>query len=261
MSSSGNPGKLNGKIAIVTASTDGIGLSIAKRLVNDGAKVMISSRKQKNVEKALNEFYKSGVSQENLKGIVCHVGNKEDRSKLIQETLSQFGGIDILVSNAAANPHFGPVLECPESSWDKIFEINVKAPFLLTQEVHPHLVERKGGNVVIISSIAAFQPMQLLGAYSVSKTALLGLTKVLSQQLGAENIRVNCICPGVIRTSFSKLMTETPEIHDRVISETALGRVGNPDEIGGIVSFLCSEDASYITGENFAVTGGMQSRL
>jgi len=254
-------GKLNGKVAIVTASTDGIGLAIARRLAVDGAKVVISSRKEKNVQTALKNIYAEGIPKDKLIGMVCHVGNKEDRTKLIEKTVQEFGGVDFLISNAAINPVMGPALDCPEAAWDKIFEVNVKAPFLLSQEILPHLLKRQGGSIVFISSIAGFQPFQILGPYSVSKTALLGLTKVLAQQLGPDNIRVNCVAPGIIRTKFSQALTSTPEIAEKVVENVPLGRVGEPDEIGGLVSFLCSKDASYITGENFVVAGGQPSRL
>jgi len=253
--------KLNGKVAVVTASTDGIGFAIAKRLLDDGAKVMISSRKTANVENALKDLSKCGIPSTQFAGIQCHVGNKEDRTKMIEKTVQDFGGIDILVSNAAANPHMGPAIECPESAWDKIFEVNVKAAFLLSQEVYPHLLKRNGGSITFISSIGGFQPFQFLGAYSVSKTALLGLTKVLSQQLGADNIRVNGVAPGVIQTKFSDALTSSPELLEKILELIPLGRIGQPEEIAGMVSFLSSDDASYITGENFVIAGGQPSRL
>jgi len=253
--------KLAGKVAIVTASTDGIGLAIAKRLANDGAKVMISSRKEKNVAKALETLRKEGIPADQIKGQVCHVGSKEDRTKLIQQTLKDFGGIDMLVSNAATNPFMGATLNCPEEMWDKIFEINVKAAFLLTQEVKPHLVGRKGSNIVYVSSIAGFQPFAILGPYSVSKTALLGLTKIMAQELGPEGIRVNCVAPGIIRTRFSSALTDTEGVNDKALEGIPLGRFGEPHEIAGLVSFLVSDDASYVTGENYVAAGGQASRL
>jgi len=256
------PARLDGKVAIVTASTDGIGLAIAKRLARDGAKVMISSRKQKNVDKAL-EYLKSqeGVPGTSVKGVVCHVSDGEHRKNLISACLSEFGGIDILVSNAATNPVMGATLDCPEDAWDKIFEVNVKAPFLLTKEVKPHLEGRAGANIVYVSSIAGFQPFQILGPYSVSKTALLGLTKVIAQELGPDQIRVNCVAPGVIRTRFSAALTDTSGISDKMLELIPLGRFGETDEIASLVSFLVSEDASFITGETYVAAGGQASRL
>jgi len=253
--------KHDGKVAIVTASTEGIGFAIAKKLAQEGAKVMISSRKSQNVEKALEKLYQEGISKDSVKGVVCHVGNKDHRIKMIEQTNSEFGGIDYLISNAAVNPVMGNVLDCPSEAWDKIFEINVKTALLLTQEVHPFMLKRKGGNVVFISSIAGFQPFSILGAYSVSKTALLGLNKVLSQELGPDNIRVNCVCPGIIETKFSQPLHSNKDIAENALQNITLKRFGKPDEISGIVSFLCSDEASYITGESFVVSGGMPSRL
>jgi len=261
MASSKSGRDLTGRVAVVTASTDGIGLAIAKRLANDGAKVMISSRKEKNVQRALDTLYSDGLSKDNVKGVVCHVGNQTDRAKLIDSTVSNFGGIDILVSNAATNPTMGSLFDCSEEAWDKIFEVNVKAAFLLTKEMLPHLQKRKGSNIVYITSIAGFQPFSVLGAYSVSKTALLGLTKVVAQELGRENIRVNAVAPGVIQTKFASALTENEAIHDKMMEIVPLGRVGQPHEIAALVSFLVSDDASYVTGETYVAAGGQPSRL
>jgi len=249
---------LDGRVAIVTASTDGIGFSIAERLARDGAKVVISSRKQKNVDSAVERLGQEGLL---VTGVVCHVAKEEDREKLITETVEKFGGIDILISNAAVNPVFGPVLDCPEDAWDKIFDVNVKAAFLLAKSTVPHMEKRGKGSIIFVSSIAGFQPISALGAYSVSKTALLGLTKVLAQELGSSGIRVNCIAPGVIDTKFSSMLVETDSIRDKILEGIPLQRIGKPDEISGLASFLCSDDASYISGENIVAAGGSLSRL
>jgi len=251
--------RLEGKVAIVTASSQGIGLGIAKKLVSDGAKVMISSRKASNVEEALKSFTDEEIK--NIHGISCHVGNHEDREKLIEETLRQFGAIDILVSNAGTNPHFGPMLECSEDAWDKIFDVNVKSSFLLAKSVVPHMETQGAGSIVFISSIGGFHPIPMIMPYSVSKTALLGLTKALSFELGPENIRVNCIAPGIIDTKFSGALTSNEFIAEKALENAHIKRFGQPEDIGGIVSFLCSSDAAYITGENIVVGGGMPSRL
>jgi len=149
---------LDGRVAIVTASTDGIGFSIAERLAQDGAKVVISSRKQKNVDSAVKQLEQKGLL---VTGMVCHVAKEEDREKLIEETVNKFGGIDILISNAAVNPVFGPVLSCPEDAWDKIFDINVKAAFLLAKSTVPHMEKRGKGSIIFVSSIAGFQPISV----------------------------------------------------------------------------------------------------
>ncbi|MCL4119742.1 UNVERIFIED_CONTAM: hypothetical protein GTU68_016686 [Idotea baltica] len=250
--------RFQGKVAIVTASTEGIGFAIAKRLGAEGADVVVSSRREKNVEKAVAELKGLGYS---AFGLTCHVAKEEDRTNLIKKTLETYGGIDILVSNAAVNPAMGGVLQCPEPVWDKIFEVNVKNALQLSQLAVPHMQKRKGGSIVYISSIAGFQPFALLGAYSVSKTALLGLTKAAAQEVASDNIRVNCVCPGIIKTRFSQPLHSSEEIAEKMMDPILLGRFGEPDDISGLVAFLCSDDASYITGENFVAAGGMSSRL
>ncbi|GFT22950.1 hypothetical protein NPIL_370421 [Nephila pilipes] len=251
-------GKLTGKVAVVTASTEGIGFAIAKRLANDGASVVISSRKKDNVEKAVSEI--RSISDK-VAGIPCHVGKGEDRKLLLDFAVAKFGGIDFLVSNAAVNPVMCQILDTPEEAWDKIFDTNVKAAFLLTQAAVPLIEKRGGGAIVYVSSIAAFKPMEIIGAYSVSKTTLLGLTKAVAAQCSSMNIRVNCLCPGLIETKFSGGLTNSEESREIAFANIPMRRIGQPDECAGIVSFLCSDDASYVTGENFVVAGGYFSRL
>ncbi|XP_054258506.1 dehydrogenase/reductase SDR family member 4 isoform X2 [Macrosteles quadrilineatus] len=224
--------RLKGKVAIVTASTDGIGFAIAKRLGAEGASVVVSSRKEKNVNEATKKLKDSGYS---VAGTVCHVAKNEDRKLLFQT--------------------------CPEEAWDKIFDVNVKSAFMLSKEVLPHLKKRNGGCIVYISSIAGFHPLSLLGAYSVSKTALLGLTKAAAVDLAPDNIRVNCLAPGIVQTRFSSALHETETAKEIAMSMIPMKRLAQPDEMASVVAFLCSEDASYITGETFIAAGGMASRL
>jgi len=250
--------RLDGKVAVVTASTEGIGFAIARRLAQDGAKVVVSSRRKKNVEKAVKQLQSEDLD---VHGLVCHVGKAEDRHRLVEETTKTYGGIDILVNNAGMNASFGPLLDTPEDKWDKIFDINVKAGFYLTSEVVPHIEKRGGGSVVFVSSITGLSPMPMIGAYSISKTAILGMVKALAPELGAMNIRVNCICPGIIKTHFSQALTANDYILEETLKQTPLKRLGTPEDCSGVVSFLVSEDAAYITGENIANAGGMHSRL
>lgn len=251
------PRRLVGKVAVVTASTDGIGLAIAERLAKEGAKVMISSRKQANVDKALTSLQSQNLD---VAGVKCHVGSADDRKAMIQAAVDKYGGIDILVSNAAVNPEVGPVLDTSETAWDKIFDINVKCSYLLAKEALPFIRKRGGGSIVFVSSIAGLQPFSLLGAYSVSKTALFGLTKAASADLATENIRVNCLAPGIIETKFSEAIT-SDSARDSALAGVPMKRFGTPDEMGSVVAFLVSDDASYITGETICATGGMHSRL
>ncbi|KAM9717066.1 dehydrogenase/reductase SDR family member 4 [Menidia menidia] len=249
---------LAGKVAIVTASTDGIGLAAAQALGKRGAHVVVSSRRQANVDRAVELLRSQSIT---VSGTTCNVGKGEDRERLVQLTLDQCGGIDILVSNAAVNPFFGNIMDSTEDVWDKILSVNVKSAFLLTKLVLPHMEKRGGGNIVFVSSVAGYQPMQALGPYSVSKTALLGLTRALAPELAQSNVRVNCVAPGVIRTRFSSTLWENDDIMDDFKRQLSIKRVGEPEEIGGVIAFLCSEEASYITGETITVTGGMGCRL
>ncbi|CAJ1086027.1 dehydrogenase/reductase SDR family member 4 isoform X2 [Xyrichtys novacula] len=249
---------LAGKVAIVTASTDGIGLATAQALGKKGAQVVVSSRRQANVDKAVALLQSQSIQ---VIGTICNIDKKEDREKLVQTTLDQYGGIDILVSNAAVNPFFGNLLDTTEEVWDKIMSVNVKAAYLMTKLVVPHMTQRGGGSVVIVSSIAGYQPIQGLGAYSVSKTALLGLTRALAPELAHDNIRVNCVAPGVIKTRFSSSLWQNEDMMDGFKQLLSIKRIGEPEEIGGVVAFLCSDEASYITGETITATGGINCRL
>ncbi|XP_050438109.1 dehydrogenase/reductase SDR family member 4 isoform X2 [Adelges cooleyi] len=251
---------LDGHVAIITASTEGIGFATAKQLVVDGASIMISSRKKSNVDKAV-EILQNEFGENKVHGVVCHVSKKEDRQNLIQETINKFGCITIFVSNAATNPVSGSVLDCPDEAWDKIFDINVKSAFLLTKEIAPHIKSRGGGSIVYVSSIAGINPMPMLGAYSVSKTALLGLTKVVAADLAEHNIRVNCVAPGIIKTKFASALTENESLSEYLLQMKLMKRFGRPEEIGSVISFLCSPSASFITGEVLVASGGMTSRL
>lgn len=260
MASSGvtrrNP--LADKVALVTASTDGIGFAIARRLAQDGAHVVISSRKQQNVDRAVATLQGEGLS---VTGTVCHVGKAEDRERLVTTAVNLHGGIDILVSNAAVNPFFGNLMDATEEMWDKVLDINVKATAMIIKAVVPEMEKRGGGSMVIVSSIGGFTPLLGLGPYNVSKTALLGLTKNLALELASKNIRVNCLAPGLIKTNFSSVLWMDKAREDSIKEIMRIRRIGKPEECAGIVSFLCSEDASYITGETVVVGGGTPSRL
>ncbi|XP_028363985.1 dehydrogenase/reductase SDR family member 4 isoform X4 [Phyllostomus discolor] len=215
---------LANKVALVTASTEGIGLAIARRLAQDGARVVISSRKQQNVDRAVAALQGEGLS---VTGTVCHVGKAEDRERLVA----------------------------------MILDINVKATALMTKAVVPEMEKRGSGSIVIVASIAAYSPFPALGPYNVSKTALLGLTKNLAIELAQRNIRVNALAPGLIKTNFSKVLWMDKAREDAIKEALRIRRLGKPEDCAGIVSFLCSEDASYITGETVVVGGGAPSHL
>lgn len=262
--SSIEPGKaqynLESKIALVTASTEGIGFSIAQRLAQSGATVIVSSRKQTNVDRAVKQLHDEGFKS--ATGLACHVGKADDRDKLTQFVVDKYKGLDIFVSNAAVNPAIGPILDSDESVYDKIMDVNVKAPFLLTKALVPHMETRPGDKAIVyISSFAGYQMMPLLATYSLSKTALIGLSRIVAADCASRNIRVNCVCPGLIKTKFSEALWQNPDFEDEFHKMVMIKRMGKPEEMANVVTFLASEEASYITGESFVAGGGVFSRL
>ncbi|KAJ7299011.1 hypothetical protein O6H91_17G067400 [Diphasiastrum complanatum] len=200
------PRRLQGKVAVITASTQGIGYGIALRLGKEGASVVISSRKQKNVDEAVEKLKALGID---AIGIPCHVSIAEQRKRLIQSTVDKYGQIDILVSNAASNPSVDPITVMSEAALDKLWEVNVKAGVLIVQEAAPHLSE--GSSIVFISSVGAYNLQGGIAMYGVTKTALLALTKGLAAEL-APKVRVNCVAPGFVPTHFARFLSEDESI-------------------------------------------------
>ncbi|XP_037600216.1 dehydrogenase/reductase SDR family member 2, mitochondrial [Cebus imitator] len=244
-------GILANQVAVVTGSTSGLGFSIARRLAQDGTHVVISSREQQNVDRAMDELQREGLS---VTGTVCHVEKAEDRERLVTKALEHCGAIDFLVCNAAVNPLVGSTLGTSEQIWDKILSVNLKSPALLLSQLLPYMEKRRGA-VNLVSSIAAYIPQVELGVYNISKTALLGLTRTLALELAPKDIWVNCLVPGIIKTDFSKVIHENEAFWNSFSEHYQLQRIGKPEDCAGIVSFLCSPDASYITGENIVVAG------
>nr|XP_039265708.1 dehydrogenase/reductase SDR family member 4-like [Styela clava] len=251
--------KLDGRTALAVGCTEGIGLAMAKRLAEEGAHVVLGSRQQKNVDKAVKSLTSEGLK---ASGFTCHVGCNEERKALVENTAKNHGGIDILINNAGVNAHTGTFLDTPETAFDKAFDVNVKANFCLIRDAVPHMgKQNKQGSIVITSSMSGFQPQRMPSAYAVSKSALFSLTKALMPELLEQNVRINCITLGIFRTPFSDVLTKGKEIREEFLSYIPMKRFGDPSECAGLASFLCSDDASYITGENFAVSGGALSRL
>ncbi|XP_069094302.1 dehydrogenase/reductase SDR family member 4-like isoform X1 [Pleurodeles waltl] len=246
------------KVAIVTGSSQGIGLAIARRLAEDGAHVVVNSRKKVNVDRAVKELKAENLS---VLGVVCNVGKEEDQQRLVTRALEWQGGIDYLISSVAVNPFVGNILDSTAEMWDKIFEVNVKSMFLMAKLSVPHMQKRGGGSIVFISSLTGYNPLPIIGPYAVSKTALFGLTKVLAPTLTPMNIRVNCLAVGLTRTNFGNVILKDEALTDFLMKANNVVRVGEPKDYGGVVSFLCSSDASYITGENIVAAGGAISRL
>ncbi|CAO4379840.1 unnamed protein product [Caenorhabditis nigoni] len=254
--------RFEGKVAIVTAATKGIGLAIAERLLAEGASVVIGSRSQKNVDEAIEYLKKNGLTK--VAGIAGHIASTDDQQKLVDFTLQKFGKINVLVNNHGINPAFGHILEVSDQVWDKLFEVNVKAGFQMTKLVAPHIAKQGGGAIVFNSSYSAYKSPPGIAAYGITKTALVGLTRALAMGLAKDNIRVNGIAPGVIKTKMSEVLWNGGEESEKDLTdaqEIALGRLGVPEDCAGTVAYLASEDSSYITGEMIIIAGGVQARL
>jgi dehydrogenase/reductase SDR family protein 4 len=244
---------LDGKVALVTGGTRGIGKAIALAFAHAGARVVVASRKADAVESTTTELRATGAGAE---GVVANVGKPGETKRLVDETVAALGTIDILVNNAAVNPTFGPVENTGTDAFDKIIAVNVRAPFDLAKEVRPHFVARGGGVILNISSIGAVTPDAGLGIYSVSKAALVSLTQVLAKEWGKDNIRANAICPGLIRTDFSSALWKNEQILAHMMNRQAIRTLGEPEDIAGLALFLCSEAGRFCTGGVYMADGG-----
>jgi NAD(P)-dependent dehydrogenase (short-subunit alcohol dehydrogenase family) len=245
---------LEGKVAVISGASRGIGRAIALRLAGAGARVVVSSRSLAHVQPVADEIAAAGGQ---ALAVEAHVGHMEDVEALIEQTLAAYGRVDIAVNNAATNPHFGPLLTADEGQWDKILDTNAKGAFRLCKAVVPTMETQGGGKIINMTSVAGLHPSPGLGVYSISKAAIIALTQVLAAELGPANVQVNAIAPGVIRTRFSRLLWETPQIAGPTLSSLPLGRFGEPEDVAGLALFLASPASDYVTGAVFVVDGGM----
>jgi NAD(P)-dependent dehydrogenase (short-subunit alcohol dehydrogenase family) len=245
---------LRDRVAIITGASRGIGSAIADALADRGARVVLSSRKQADLDleaERINARHPGAAT-----AVAAHAGNPADLERLVDTTLDRHGRLDILVNNAATNPYFGHTVDAGLGAWDKTFEVNVRGVFALTQlAVHKYLGEH-GGVVVNVASVGGLRVAFGLGIYNITKAAVIHLTKQLALELGPRGIRVNAVAPGLVKTRFAEALWGNEEILKRVLESTALGRIGSPEEIGRVVAFLASDDASYVTGEVVVIDGG-----
>ena len=244
---------LDNKVALITGASKGIGFGIAEIFAAAGAKVVISSRKQDALDEMANQLKSKGYE---ATGIACNVGNMEELPGLVEKTIEKYGSLDILVNNAAANPVFGPVHETSLEAFDKIMNVNVKAPFELCRLAYPYLRKSSNASVINISSIGGLSPEHGLGIYSVSKSALISLTKVYAKEWGDSKIRVNAICPGLIQTKFSEAIWSNEKLMNMVMNQLSIKRAGTSEEIGLMALFLASAASSYTTGAVLTADGG-----
>jgi NAD(P)-dependent dehydrogenase (short-subunit alcohol dehydrogenase family) len=245
---------LQGRVAIVTGASRGIGRAIALRLAQSGASVAVCSRKLVGVEAVAAEINEQGGQ---ALAIQAHIGHTPEVQVLVEKTMESFGRVDIMVNNAATNPHFGPLLSASEEQWDKVLDTNAKGVFRLCKAVAPLMEVQGSGKIINLVSIAGLRPSPGMGLYGLSKAVIIQLTQQLAVELGPSNIQVNAIAPGVIKTRFSQLLWETPGISERVLAHTPLGRFGEPDDVAGLALFLASSASDYVTGAVFVVDGGL----
>jgi NAD(P)-dependent dehydrogenase (short-subunit alcohol dehydrogenase family) len=247
---------LTGKSALITGSSKGIGRAIAEQFASHGARVTISSRKPgpcEEVAAAINAKHGAGVA------IACpaNISSRQDLQRLVDETNAAFGKIDIVVCNAASNPYYGPMSGISDEQFSKILANNIISNNWLIQMVAPQMAERRDGAIIIVSSIGGLRASTVIGAYCISKAADVQLARNLAAEFGPNNIRVNCISPGLVKTDFAKALWADDEAREQREDETPLRRLGEPDDIAGAAVFLASKAGSWTTGQNIVVDGGV----
>lgn len=245
---------LTGKVAIVTGSSKGIGRAIAEAMARAGAHVVISSRKAEACEAVAAPLRKEGRS---VAVIPCHIGRREDCEMLVAKTRETFGPANVLVCNAAVNPYYGPLSGLSDEAFDKVMQTNVRSNLWLANLVRPEMAARRDGAIVIVSSIGGLKGTDALGIYAISKAADFQLARNLAIECGPDNIRVNCIAPGLVRTDFARALWENPPLLAQTEQRTPLRRIGEPDDIAGAAVFLASRAGNWMTGQTIVIDGGV----
>lgn len=244
---------LEGKVAIVTGGSKGIGQSIVHHLAELGAKVVIASRKIEACEAVVKEVEAKGGE---ALAVACNISKKEDCFALVEAAKEKWGRVDIFVANAAVNPVYGPLSELEDSAFEKVMTSNVHSLLWFAKTAMPLMAEQGGGSFIVVSSIGGLRGSPTLGAYGISKTADLGVVRSLAVEWGPKNVTVNCIMPGLVKTDFARALWENPELSADRINRTPLRRLGEPEDIGGIVAFLAGPWSRFITGEVIVADGG-----
>ncbi|WP_432431410.1 SDR family NAD(P)-dependent oxidoreductase [Rhodomicrobium vannielii] len=249
-----DPFRLDGKVAIITGSSRGIGRASAEAMARLGAKVVISSRKAEPCDEAA-----AAIKTERGEAIAipCNISRRDEVEALVAGTRAHWGRIDILVCNAAVNPAYGPTVDLTDEAFDKIMGSNVKSTLWLCNLVMPEMARQGGGTVVIVSSIAGLRASPMIGAYGISKAADFALCRNLAAEWGPHNVRINCLAPGLIKTDFAKALWEDEKTVARRNAATPLRRIGLPEEMGPVVAFLAGPGSSFITGQVIVADGGV----
>jgi NAD(P)-dependent dehydrogenase (short-subunit alcohol dehydrogenase family) len=249
-----NPFDLRGQVAVITGSSKGIGRAAAEIMAALGAKVVISSRKAQVCEEVAAGIRKAGGE---AMPIACNISRKDEIAGLVKGAIETWGRIDTLVCNAAVNPYFGPLAGISDDAFDKIMSSNIKSNLWLCNLALPHMVEQGGGSVVIVSSVGGLRGSAQLGAYGISKAADMQLTRSLAVEWSPKGVRINCVAPGLVRTDFARALWEDPERLKRTVATAPLRRIGEPNEIGGVIAFLASKASSFMTGTVVIADGGV----
>ncbi len=243
---------LNGKIAVITGASRGIGEAIAKTLADYGAHCILVSRKIEALEKVVNTIVQAGGKAE---AIACHTGYTDQIAALYTKVEEKHGRLDILINNAATNPYYGPLVDAKEPAWDKTFEVNLKGPFFMIQHAVPLMKASGGGAIVNVASVNAVAPMHYQGIYAITKAGLVSMTRTYAKELAQDNIRVNALLPGLTATKMAGILTEDRDLIDTI----PMKRPAQPVEMAGTVLYLVSEASSYTTGSSLICDGGLMA--
>jgi len=246
---------LTGKVALLTGASRGMGLAMATALAQHGARVVISARKQDQLDQAAAAI-NAAAGADRAIGIACNIAHKEQLHALVDATHEHVGAIDVVVGNAGVNPYYGPIADIPDDAYTRTMQANVQSNLWLAQMVAPDMVEKGAGSMIFTSSIGAFKPSTMLGTYGMSKLALIGLVRNLAAEFGPKGLRFNAICPGLVRTEFARALWDNPETEARVSADIPLGRLGEPDDFAGVAVFLASDASGYMTGQALTLCGG-----
>lgn len=248
-----NPFDLSGRVILINGASRGIGEAFALAMGQLGATVLCSSRRLDAVQAVADAIVAQGGK---ARAYACHTGQPEQVNALFDAIQADFGRLDVLINNAATNPYFGPMVHAPESAFDKTFEVNVKGFFLMAQRAAQLMVAQGKGSIINVSSIEGLSPSPMMGIYSMTKAAVIMMTKALAKELGGSNVRCNCICPGLTETKFAKVLIDTPEIYEHYIARAPLARHAQPSEIVGAAVYFASDASSYTTGAILPIDGG-----
>jgi dehydrogenase/reductase SDR family protein 4 len=245
--------RLDGKVAVITGGSRGIGRAIALGFAEAGADIVVASRKLPDLEAVASEI--SAQGRRSL-AIPTHAGRKQDIENLVKRTMDEFGRIDILVNDAGTNPAYGWLVDVEEGAWDATMGVNLKGYFLLSQAVAKIMIEQKSGCIISLASVASFEPSEKMGVYSISKAGVVSLTQALALELGKYGIRVNAIAPGTTRTDMTRPLFEDKGFVEAHVARTPLGSLGEPEDMVGAAIYLASDASRHVTGQTIVIDGG-----